>query len=101
MNPKRSRGFEALAVVFAFTLVSWAAAQESHLEIGRELSIPAHLQDGDEFTTPLHKLIEYGSQLFSAKFTIQEGAARYLRSTPATSGSIICKEIQRCKTRSR
>jgi hypothetical protein len=35
-----------------------------------------HLQDGEEFTTPLRHLIEYGSRLFNAKFTIQEGAGR-------------------------
>jgi len=78
MKPKRSRAFEILAAVFTFTLASWAMAQESHTQVGREVSIPAHLQDGDEFTTPLRRLIEYGSQLFSAKFTVQEGAGRPL-----------------------
>jgi len=50
--------------------------QNSSIQIGREVAIPLHLQDGEEFTTPLHKLIEFGSQLFNAKFTIQEGAGR-------------------------
>jgi hypothetical protein len=45
-------------------------------DVGREVAIPTHLQDGDEFTTPIKKLIEYGAQLFNAKFTIQEGAGR-------------------------
>jgi len=40
------------------------------------VAIPVHLQDGEEFTTPIKKLIEFGSQLFNAKFTIQEGAGR-------------------------
>jgi len=78
VNRMQSRVLESLAVVFVFTLASWAAAQESHPQIGRELSIPAHLQDGEEFTTPVRRLIEYGSQLFTAKFTIQEGAGRPL-----------------------
>jgi mono/diheme cytochrome c family protein len=40
------------------------------------VAIPIHLQDGEEFSTSLRHLIEYGSQLFNAKFTIQEGAGR-------------------------
>jgi hypothetical protein len=44
--------------------------------MGLEIAIPRHLQDGEEFTIPLQKLIAYGSQLFTAKFTIQEGAGR-------------------------
>ncbi len=44
--------------------------------IGREAAIPAHLQDGDEFNISLTQLIDYGRQLFSAKFTAQEGAGR-------------------------
>jgi hypothetical protein len=42
------------------------------------VAIPIHLQDGEEFTIPIRHLIEYGSQLFDAKFTIQEGAGRPL-----------------------
>jgi hypothetical protein len=44
--------------------------------VGRELAIPKHLQDGDEFTTPLEQLIRYGMQLFTAKFTVEDGAGR-------------------------
>lgn len=46
--------------------------------IGSEIAIPVHLQNGDEFTTPLLQLLRYGSQLFNAKFTVQEGAGRPL-----------------------
>jgi hypothetical protein len=42
------------------------------------VAIPVHLQDGEEFNTPVSELIRYGSQLFNAKFTIQEGAGRPL-----------------------
>jgi hypothetical protein len=59
-------------------LVAVALAQSPASQVGREVAIPIHLQDGEEFTTPLHKLIEYGAQLFNAKFTIQEGAGRPL-----------------------
>jgi hypothetical protein len=53
-----------------------ASGQSPSSPVGREVAIPLHLQDGDEFTTSLRHLIEYGSQLFNAKFTIQEGAGR-------------------------
>jgi hypothetical protein len=53
-------------------------AQTSSSQVGREVAIPAHLQDGDEFTTPIRSLILYGEKLFNAKFTVQEGAGRPL-----------------------
>jgi hypothetical protein len=59
-------------------LAATAWAQNPNSQVGREVAIPSHLQDGEEFNTPLHKLIEYGAQLFNAKFTIQEGAGRPL-----------------------
>ncbi len=61
-----------------FVIVIAARGQGPRAQVGREVAIPSHLQDGEEFTTPLHKLIEYGAQLFNAKFTIQEGAGRPL-----------------------
>ena len=53
-----------------------ALAQSPGTEVGREVAIPTHLQDGEEFTTSIRQLIEYGAQLFNAKFTVQEGAGR-------------------------
>jgi hypothetical protein len=53
-----------------------ALAQTPGTEVGREVAIPTHLQDGEEFTTSIRQLIEYGAQLFNAKFTVQEGAGR-------------------------
>ena len=46
--------------------------------IGREVGIARHLQDGEEFTVTIPQIIQYGSQLFTAKFTVQEGAGRPL-----------------------
>ena len=60
-------------------LVAWSSmakgsgAQSSGSQIGREVAIQAHLQDGDEFNTPLAQLIDYGKRLFTAPFTVQEG----------------------------
>ena len=53
-----------------------ALAQTPGTEVGREVAIPTHLQDGEEFTTSIRQLIEYGAQLFNGKFTVQEGAGR-------------------------
>jgi Di-haem oxidoreductase, putative peroxidase len=44
--------------------------------IGREVAIPKHLQDGEEFRIPLLDLVAYGKKLFCANFTEQEGAGR-------------------------
>lgn len=65
-----------IASIFIVSLA--AAAQSSDSEIGREVAIPQHLKDGEEFHTPIPQLIAYGLQLFNAKFTIQEGAGRPL-----------------------
>jgi hypothetical protein len=53
-----------------------AVAQSASTEVGREVAIPTHLQDGEEFNTSIGQLIQYGARLFNAKFTVQEGAGR-------------------------
>ncbi len=73
---RRTYRWFAFLTSFLLAMVAWA--QNSSSQIGREVAIPVHLQDGKEFTIPLHKLIEFGAQLFNAKFTIQEGAGRPL-----------------------
>lgn len=47
-------------------------------EIGREVAIQRHLQDGEEFDLPIRALLAYGKELFEAHFTAQEGAGRPL-----------------------
>src|SRR6516164_3678693 len=66
-----------LALLFSLIAIA-ASAQSPSSQFGREVAIPAHLQDGEEFTTSIRQLIEYGAQLFNAKFTVQEGAGRPL-----------------------
>lgn len=46
--------------------------------IGLERSVPRHLQDDEEFTLPLSKLLDHGRILFSANWTEQEGGGRPL-----------------------
>jgi cytochrome c peroxidase len=46
--------------------------------IGREMSVPTHLQDGEEFSLPLSALLVHGKLLFDANWTEQEGGGRPL-----------------------
>ena len=46
--------------------------------MGKEVAIPKHLTDGEEFERPVPELIDFGNRLFSAMWTGQEGAGRPL-----------------------
>jgi cytochrome c peroxidase len=46
--------------------------------IGREVSVPVHLHDGQEFSTSLDALLAHGKRLFDANWTTQEGGGRPL-----------------------
>lgn len=59
--------------VVVFSLLAAAAAWG---QIGREVAIERHLEDGEEFTISIDELIEHGRQLFVANWTSQEGAGR-------------------------
>lgn len=54
--------------------ISMAAAED----IGREVAVPKRLRVGDEFRITIDHLIEYGQKVFSAPWTVQEGAGRPL-----------------------
>src|ERR1700694_3407683 len=47
-------------------------------QIGREVAIPEHLQNGSKFQISLSTLLQFGKQLFTANWTIQEGQGRPL-----------------------
>jgi len=64
-----------LFLVSVYLAATHASGQS---EIGREVAIPRHLQDGEEFDLSPSALIRYGKQLFEAHFTVQEGAGRPL-----------------------
>ncbi|MFY9559975.1 MAG: di-heme oxidoredictase family protein [Terriglobales bacterium] len=53
-------------------------AARAGTKIGREVAIPRHLHDGAEFQISLKNLIAFGNKLFTAMWTIQEGAGRPL-----------------------
>jgi hypothetical protein len=74
---KTIRGAYRLLVALPATVLAIAAfGQSPRSQVGREVAIPTHLQDGDEFIIPRMQLIQFGAQLFNAKFTVQEGAGR-------------------------
>ena len=52
-------------------------------QIGREVAVPVHLQDGEEYQRPIRSLIEFGRKLFTARWTSEEGAGRPLTREPA------------------
>lgn len=55
-------------------------------QVGREVAIPRHLAEGEEFEIPLRDLVEHGRRLFAANWTIQEGGGRPL--TKGTGGPL-------------
>jgi hypothetical protein len=54
-----------------------AMAQTAAL-IGKELSVPQHLRDGQEFEMSIPDLVDFGKTLFQARWTQQEGQGRPL-----------------------
>lgn len=71
--------------VYALALVGlslWPVLQAESIEpeasrmIGREVAVPVHLRNGEEFQLSIPKLIEFGQSLFTARWTAQEGQGR-------------------------
>lgn len=67
-------------VLFVSSCAALRGSDES--QIGTEVAIPVHLQDGDEYQRSAPQLVEFGRKLFTARWTIQEGAGR-----PRTKGT--------------
>lgn len=63
--------------VSAFGCYGALAAFDSS-QIGKEVAIPTHLQNGDEYVLSARDLIDFGKRLFTARWTSQEGAGRPL-----------------------
>jgi hypothetical protein len=63
------------AVLIGTAVVPIALSQTASV-IGREISVAEHLRDGQQNEPSLRQLIYFGEKLFSAKWTIQEGAGR-------------------------
>ena len=69
-------------LLFAGTMLP----QGSRGKVGQEIAVPVHVQDGEEFKTPVSELISFGEKLFAAMWTSQEGAGRPL--SKGTGGSL-------------
>src|SRR6267378_1513547 len=65
-------------LLFGCLLAVKVSAQTPASMIGREVAIPRHLQDGDESQLSIPQLIAFGEKLFTARWTVQEGAGRPL-----------------------
>ena len=75
------RGFAATLLFFTSVLVL-ADDRKPGAQIGLERAIARHLQDDQEFSTPLKELLEYGKKVFMANWTVQDGGGR-----PMTKGT--------------
>lgn len=77
-----------MRALFLCTFVAWTVSLPTPFvspaqaagagDIGREVAVPHHLQDGEEFQVSLQDLLAHGKQLFTANWTIQEGGGRPL-----------------------
>ena len=73
VDPRAEWAGGLLSVVcLGCVFVSGVAKSQEASAIGREVAIPRHMQDGEEFNTPIPRLIRYGKQLFEARFTSQK-----------------------------
>src|SRR5438105_1145856 len=73
-----ARRFYVLTTVLLAFIVCGATVATQTPTIGREMAVPRHLQDGEEFTLSTKALIEHGRTLFTAIWTIEEGGGRPL-----------------------
>jgi hypothetical protein len=72
-------GILALSV----TATAVIALSQTAALIGKEVAIPVHMEDSQEYQVPMSELLRYGEKLFSAKWTSQEGEGRPLaKGTP-------------------
>jgi cytochrome c peroxidase len=75
--PYRSRRLLVPAALGLAAALAWLRPIDA-ADVGREVAIPHHLQDGDEFHVSLRELLRYGQKLFDAVWTVEEGGGRPL-----------------------
>jgi hypothetical protein len=68
----------ASAALSGFLIVSVAISVEAQKSpsLGKEISMSEHLRGGQEYDLSIPALVRFGEKIFSAKWTIQEGAGR-------------------------
>lgn len=68
----------AVIAAAAFSIAGFGIVASASSKIGREVAIPRHLQNGEEYKLSIGELIAFGRKLFTAMWTVQEGAGRPL-----------------------
>lgn len=76
------------AALWFCSLAFVARAEDAASRIGREVAVPRHLQDGEEYQLSVPQLIAFGEKLFSARWTVQEGAGRPLSKGTASGATL-------------
>ena len=67
-----------LSFFFVSVPIATSAWAQTASLIGKEVAVPVHLQDGQEFEMSVPDLISFGQTLFQARWTSQEGQGRPL-----------------------
>lgn len=70
--------FRRSSIVLSIVMLALVAKVIGQSSIGREVSVPRHLEDGEELRIPLRVLLKHGERLFTAMWTDQEGGGRPL-----------------------
>src|SRR5260370_31346416 len=71
------RAIGGILILSAFAMGAEQNTPNPH-NLGREVSLQAHLMDGQEFSLPLSSLLTHGKLLFNANWAEQEGGGRPL-----------------------
>src|SRR6516225_5932125 len=71
------QGFR-VAIIVVSALGTFISSAVAASKVGREVAVPVHLQDGQEFQMTPTQLVAFGKTLFTAMWTSQEGAGRPL-----------------------
>jgi cytochrome c peroxidase len=72
----------SICASIAMVALACAGDDTKPRQIGKEVSVPRHLADDEEFRIPLSELLKHGELLFKANWTEQEGGGR-----PQTKGN--------------
>ena len=78
LSPAAITSCISLFGVFSLVSSSGPIVLSAAGQVGREVSIPRHLEDDEEFRVPLADLLAHGQRLFTANWTEQEGGGRPL-----------------------
>jgi cytochrome c peroxidase len=76
--PAKILGASFILVLSGVVVIGGQERKSTPSGIGREVAIPRHLQDDEEFRTSLPELLAYGKRVFMANWTEEEGAGRPL-----------------------